>query len=83
MIWNTLNQSCFQNFPNLFNEQESLPILLEDQIIHTNFSNIHINTDINCQLELLPNITTRAILANRPSHHGSVEIRSNQSTVNG
>ena len=72
----------FGNFSNQFTEQELLRFLNKTENVHPkNFNLLQINTEINSQMELLPNMTTRETTANRPITHNTDEKRSFQSMI--
>ena len=57
-------------------------MLIKSEIFRAKYPNLlQINTEYNSQLELLLNIITGAITANRPIEQNIVEIRSNQSMI--
>ena len=80
MIWNSLDQSCFKNFSNHFAEQELLLFFITTENVHPKYLNLLQNfTENISELEILPNMVTRAITANRLIDHNNDEQRSNQS----
>ena len=82
LFWNTLDQTCFENFANHFTDQELLSFLSKTENVHSKYLNLlQIKTEFVSQSEFSPDMITRAMISDRPVDQNIDDIRLNFSMI--